>query len=219
MTEEFSLHCRAILLDMDGTLVDSTAVIHRTWKWWAEKHSVPLEPILAVEKGRPNREVLRQFAPHLDVDAESRSFLAAEQSDVEGLIIIPGSHELVRAAQQGRWAIVTSADRSLAEVRLRAVGIPIPEVLVSADLIRYGKPDPECYLLAAERLGVRPDECVVFEDSPSGALSGRRAGMPVIAVGSYVDESVGVAVRVPDFTKMSVTCDEQGVFAIRVKGV
>ena len=204
---------------MDGTLVDSTAVIHRTWKWWAEKHSVPVEPILAVERGRPNREVLRQFAPHLDVEEESRLFLAVEQSDVEGLTVIPGSHELVRAAQLGRWAIVTSADRSLAEVRLRAVGIPFPEVLISADLIHHGKPDPECYLLAAERLGVRPAECVVFEDSPSGALSGRRAGMPVIAVGPYVDESIGATLRVHDFTKMSVTWDAQSGFEIRVKAV
>lgn len=202
---------------MDGTLVDSTAVIHRTWKWWAEKHAMPLEPILAVERGRPNREVLRQFAPHLDIDEEARLFLAAEQSDVEGLTIIPGSHEVVRAAQQGPWAIVTSAERSLAEVRLRAVGIPIPEVLISADVIDSGKPDPECYLRAAERLGVQPHDCVVFEDSPSGVLSGCRAGMQVIAVGPYAVDTSEVVLHVPDFTRMSIAHDPQTGFTIRIK--
>lgn len=211
------MECRAILLDMDGTLVDSTAVIHRTWEWWAARHGVPVEPILAVEKGRPNREVLQQFAPHLDVDAESRLFVAEEQNDTGGLQVIPGAHELVRAAQQGRWAIVTSAERSLAEVRLRAVGIPVPEVLISADAIQHGKPDPECYLMAAERLGVAPGQCVVFEDAPAGALSARRAGMTLVAVGPYLDDSVRAALHVQDFTNLSVTCDEEGRFVIRVK--
>lgn len=205
LTDIFVLQCRAILLDMDGTLVDSTAVIHRTWKWFAERHSLPVEPILAVERGRPNREVVQEFGPHLDADAESQMFLEAEKADVEGLTIIPGSHEVVRAAQQGKWAIVTSAERSLAEVRLRTVGIPLPEVMVTSDDIRRGKPDPECYLLAAKKLGVAPGECVVFEDSPSGLRSGLAAGMPVIAVGPYADRSLGAAVFVDDYTEMTIT--------------
>jgi sugar-phosphatase len=214
-TKALSLRCRAILLDMDGTLVDSTAIIHRTWKWWADRHSLPVEPILAVERGRPNREVIRQFGPHLDADAESELFLKAEKADVEGLTIIPGSHEVVRAAQQGKWAIVTSAERSLAEVRLRAVGIPIPAVMVTADDIQHGKPDPECYLLAARRLDVSASDCVVFEDSPSGVLSGKAAGMPVIAVGPYVDQSIGAALHVRDYREMTIRSDLQG-FTIEV---
>lgn len=215
-SDVLSLRCRAILFDMDGTLVDSTAVIHRTWRWWSARHGVPLEPILAVEKGRPNREVVQQFGPHLDVDEESRLFLEAEKADIDGLTVIPGSHEAVRAAKQGRWAIVTSAERSLAEVRLRAVGIPIPEVMITSDDIHHGKPDPECYLLAAERLQVSPGDCVVFEDSPAGALSGKRARMPVVAVGAYLDESAGAALYIRDFRQLSITLAQQNEFEIRL---
>jgi HAD superfamily hydrolase (TIGR01509 family) len=201
---------------MDGTLVDSTAVIHRTWRWWAQRHSLPLEPILKVEKGRPNREVLRQFAPNLDIDEESRLFLAAETEDVAGLMIIQGAHEAVRAAQKGPWAVVTSAERSLAEVRLQAVGLPLPDVLISADLIQHGKPDPECYLLAAERLGMNSADCLVFEDAPAGVLSARRAGMPVIAVGSFAGADSGAVARIRDFTDVSIDYDDLGVFRIKV---
>lgn len=199
---------------MDGTLVDSTAVIHRTWHAWAARHGVPVDAILAVEKGRPNREVVQQFGPHLDVDEESRLFLEAEKADIEGLTIIPGSRNAVRAAQQGRWAIVTSAERSLAEVRLRAVGIPLPEVIVTADDIQRGKPDPECYLLAAKRLQVTPQDCVVFEDAPAGVLSARRAGMPLVAVGPYLDESAGAALHIQDFSRLAITVPQLGEFAI-----
>ena len=113
---------------------------------------------------------------------------------------------------------MTSAEKSLAEVRLRAVGIPIPDVMVTADGIGRGKPDPECYLLAAERLGVSAEDCVVFEDSPSGIQSGLRAGMRVIAVGPYVDKKLAFAVHVSDYTQMSISLDAAGDFAIEVKG-
>jgi HAD superfamily hydrolase (TIGR01509 family) len=209
------LDCKAILFDMDGTLIDSTAVIHRTWRGWAQRHSLPLEPILKVEKGRPNREVLRQFAPHLDIEEESRLFLAAEIEDIAGLTIVHGAREAVRAAQKGHWAIVTSAERSLAEVRLKAVGLPLPEVLISADIVRRGKPDPECYLLASKRLGVSPEECVVFEDAPAGVLSGWKAGTPVIAVGSFTGANSGTVARIRDFTDLSIDCNELGTFKIR----
>ena len=201
---------------MDGTLVDSTAVIYRTWHSWAKRHSLPIEPILKVEKGRPNREVLRQFAPHLDIDEESRLFLAAEREDIAGLTIIPGAREAVRAVQQGPWAIVTSAERSLAEVRLNAVGLPLPDVLISADLIQHGKPDPECYLLAAHRLGLSPEQCLVFEDAPAGVRSGSAAGMPVIAVGSFAGPDSGASAHVRDFTDVSIERDHLGTFHIGV---
>lgn len=210
------LHCQAILFDMDGTLVDSTAVIHRTWRRWAERHSLPLEPILKVEKGRPNREVLQQFAPHLDIDEEARLFLAAEIADVAGLTIVPGAHEAVRAAQQGRWAVVTSAERSLAEVRLKAVGLPLPQVLIGADDIRRGKPHPECYLMASERLRVSPRECVVFEDAPAGVLSARQAGMHVIALGSFAEAVEGASVRIRDFRDILIDGAAPGMFKITV---
>jgi HAD superfamily hydrolase (TIGR01509 family) len=212
------ISCRAILFDMDGTLVDSTAVIRRTWKDWAQRHSMPLEPILAVEKGRPNREVLEQFAPHLDIDVEAQLFLAAEESDIEGLTTLPGARDAVLAAEPGRWAVVTSAEKSLAEVRLRAVDLPIPDVLISADLVQNGKPDPECYLMAASHLKATPAECLVFEDAPAGVLSAVRAGMRTIGVGPYAVGMAGLAAHIRDFRKVVIAFDGQDQFDVRIEG-
>ena len=178
-----TLECRALLFDMDGTLVDSSPVIERAWIWWARRHGVPFEPILEVQQGRPNREVLRQFAPPgLDIEAESVAFRRFEEDDTEGIVALPGVREALAAATKGLWAIVTSADRSLAEVRLKATGIPIPNVFVTADAIRCGKPDPECYLLAAAELGVGAEECLVFEDARAGVAAARAARMRVVGV-------------------------------------
>ncbi len=109
---------------------------------------------MAVQQGRPNRDVLTEFAPHLDIDEEAALFLKFEEEDIDDVVAIPGANVAVQAAQAGKWGVVTSANRSLAEVRLRATGFPIPEVFISADEIHRGKPDPECYLLGAEGLGV-----------------------------------------------------------------
>ena len=214
---EISLRCRAILFDMDGTLVDSNAVIHRAWKWWSARHGLPLEPILAVEKGRPNNEVLRQFAPHLDIDAEAASFLEFETNDLGGLVAIPGAQRAVAAAQGGLWAVVTSAERSLAEVRLRAVGLPIPDVLVGADSIHRGKPDPECYLLAAACLGVSPNECVVFEDAPAGIASAKAASMKVVAIlTSFCKEQLPAGLHIRDFRDLDISRNAIG-FELSIK--
>ncbi|MGH9593592.1 MAG: HAD-IA family hydrolase [Bryobacteraceae bacterium] len=175
-------HARAILFDMDGTHVDSSAVIDRAWLWWSARHGIPPEPILRVQQGRPNREVLREFGPHLDIEAEAAAFLRFEETDTGGVVPVPGALEAVGQARQGLWGVVTSADRSLAEVRLKATGFPVPPVLVSADMIHRGKPDPECFLLAARLLNVDPAECVVFEDAKAGAAAGKAAGMTVIGL-------------------------------------
>lgn len=175
-------HARAILFDMDGTLVDSSAVIDRAWLWWSARHGIPVDPILRVQQGRPNREVLREFGPHLDIETEAAAFLRFEETDTEGVVPIPGALDAVRQAARGLWGVVTSADRSLAEVRLQAAGFPPPPVLVSADMIQRGKPDPECFLLAARRLNVDPAECLVFEDAKAGAAAGKAAGMTVVGL-------------------------------------
>ena len=214
------LRAGAILFDMDGTLVDSTPIIHRAWKWWTEKHGIPLAPVLAVEKGRPNREVIAEFAPQLDSVEESRQFIAFEENDTDGLTLVAGADAAVRAAQQGLWAVVTSAKRSLAEVRLSAAGLPVPEVLVAADMISRGKPDPEGFLVAAERLGVEPADCLVFEDSPAGVMGARRAGMAVICISSA---SPALAeVQVQDFRNVSMSRNGEGTFLVtvgRVEGI
>lgn len=197
---------------MDGTLVDSHEVIRRTWQWWSAKHGVPLEPIMAVEKGRPNREVMAQFAPpDLDLDGEVAEFLERETRDISGLVAVPGAYAAVEAAQSGKWGVVTSAERTLAAARLRAVGFPVPEALVGADDVQHGKPDPECYLLGAKELGLDPADCLVFEDAPAGVLSAAAAGTLVVGVcTTFRPEDIPAPYHVNDFRSVTIRNTAQG---------
>jgi mannitol-1-/sugar-/sorbitol-6-phosphatase len=172
----------AVIFDLDGVLVDSTAVVERAWRRWSEKHGVDAEALLAVAHGRPSREVIAEFAPHLDAQAESDWLDASEYEDATGLAPVPGAAACVAAVQDRPWAIATSGGRTLARGRLEDAGLPVPDVLVTADDVRNGKPDPEPYLRAAEGLGVAPADCVVVEDAPAGVTAARRAGARVIAV-------------------------------------
>lgn len=206
------IEAKALLFDMDGTLVDSSAIIDRAWKWWTGRHNIPLEPIMAVQQGRPNIEVLRQFGPpYIDIDTEAALFLKFEQEDTEGLISIAGAREAVATANQGLWAVVTSADRVLAETRLSACGFPLPDVLVSANDIRKGKPDPECYLQAAQKLGVSPADCVVFEDAPAGVAAGTAAGMTVVGLlTTLAKQDLGCFICIRDFMQIEIAKSESG---------
>ena len=200
------INCRAILFDMDGTLLDSSGAARRAWQWWTTQHGIPLEPILAVENGRPDREVIRQFASHLNIDLEAARLLTFEENDREDLVPVTGAIDITAAAQEGLWTIVTSSNRSLAEIRLRACGLPIPEVFITADMISRGKPDPECYLLAARALKVQPHECVVFEDSPAGISAARAAGMPVVGVLTTSKRSdLSTSFHISDFRDVAIS--------------
>lgn len=172
----------AILFDLDGVLVDSTRVVERAWRWWAREQDVCADDVLAVAHGRTAREVVRMFAPHLDVKRQAMRLARHEAADPDDLTVIPGARECVELARRGRWAVVTSGDRKLATARLAAVSLPMPEILVTADDVAAGKPDPEPYLCAARALAVPAAECVVIEDAPAGVLAARRAGMTVLAV-------------------------------------
>lgn len=216
MNDPITLHCKAILFDMDGTLVDSSAVIERAWRWWSARRSVELGAIMAVQQGRPNRDVLTEFAPHLDIDEEAALFLKFEEEDLDDLVAIPGAINAVRAAQAGLWGIVTSANKSLAEIRLRVTGFPIPESFISADVIQRGKPDPECYLLGAAALNTDPRDCVVFEDATAGVQSAKAAGMTVVGVLTNLTEAdLQADAHVPDFRSVKIA-HKQGLFEIHI---
>jgi sugar-phosphatase len=176
-------HASAILFDMDGTLVDSTAVVEHTWEEWARANGYDPEYVVHYSHGRPTEETLRAIAPHVDVASEAAMLLAKEELDPTPILSIPGAVEAVAAAARyGKWAVVTSATRRIAEARLRMTGLPAPPVLISSGDIQHGKPHPEPFLRAAEQLGVPPAECIVFEDAPAGITAGRAAGMAVIGL-------------------------------------
>lgn len=171
-----------ILFDLDGVLVDSRPLIEEIWRRWAQPRGLDAANFITVAHGRRTSETLRQVAPHLDISAETAALDAMEEVATDGIAPIPGALELLGALKSGSWAIVTSGSRAVATLRLRAAGLPIPDVMVTGDEVRFGKPHPEPYLKGAERTGASPRECIVVEDAPAGVLAGKAAGMEVIAV-------------------------------------
>jgi sugar-phosphatase len=182
----------AFLFDMDGTLLDSSAVVDRVWRTWAQRHGVDTETLMANMHGVRSEDTVRRFAPPgIDVAQENGWILQAELTDVEGIVALEGIHAFIERLAPGEWAVVTSATRALAELRMRAVNLPIPAVLISADDVQRGKPDPQGFTLAARKLGVPIEECLVFEDSPAGVAAGTAAGAQVVIVGGRVSASAG----------------------------
>ena len=184
MSELVSVRCKAVLFDMDGTLVDSARVVERAWRWWAVRHNIAFEDVLSFSHGRPTLATLEHFLPGQDHSEELDELSRFEETQTEGILAVPGAAELLHALLQQNcpWAIVTSAWRKLAEIRVIAAGLPLPGVIVPVDEIRNGKPDPEGFLRAAEQLGVAPEDCLVFEDTRPGIDAGLSAGMKVVGL-------------------------------------
>jgi mannitol-1-/sugar-/sorbitol-6-phosphatase len=180
----YELTGRAVLFDMDGTLVDSTALVARLWGDWGAGHGIALDKILAVSHGRRTLDTIALIAPHLDAAAETRALEQQERVTHDGVVPLHGAAQLLASLRPDEWAVVTSAPHAIAVERIRHAGLPQPEHLIGADDVEAGKPDPEGYLLAATRLGVPPQDCVVVEDTPAGILAARAAGMRVLAVGN-----------------------------------
>jgi mannitol-1-/sugar-/sorbitol-6-phosphatase len=176
------LACEALLLDMDGTLVDSGTCVEQTWRGWAARHGLDIDELLRISHGRQNTDVIQIMAPHLDTPEEHAYLTKSEEDCRDGVVAVRGARELLDALDGAAWAVVTSAWRRLAEIRLGYAGLPTPRVLVTADDIREGKPHPEGYLRAAAGLGAAPAACVVVEDAPAGIAAARAAGMRVIGV-------------------------------------
>jgi sugar-phosphatase len=176
--------CAAVLFDLDGVLCDSTRQVDREWREWAARKGVDGDAVMAIAHGVRTIEVIRQVAPHLDAEAEAAAIEDHEAHDQTGVVVMPGALDLVQSIPVGRWGVVTSGSRLLAQNRLRHCGLPIPEVLVTSDDVTNGKPHPEPYLKGAERLGFAPGDCVVIEDAPAGIHSARASGMRVIGMAS-----------------------------------
>jgi mannitol-1-/sugar-/sorbitol-6-phosphatase len=183
------IHCSAVLFDMDGVLVDSTPAVARVWAIWAHRHGMVPDDVVRQAHGRPSIDTVRELLPHGDHDAENRELERMEIEDISDVIALPGALNLLRSIPQSRWTVVTSATRPLAEVRLRAAGLPIPRHLVTASDLQRGKPFPDPYLKGAEVLKIPPSECVVAEDAATGVRAGKAAGARVLALSTTMAAS------------------------------
>ncbi len=175
------LHCAALLFDLDGVLVDSTPAVERVWTRWALAHGFNPAEVVARAHGRPSLTTIREYLPSADHEAENRILERGEIEDLDGVVPLPGVLDLLASIPENRWTIVTSCTRALAEVRIKAAGLPVPKRFITSTDIVHGKPDPEPYLKAAAMLGFPASECVVFEDAPAGIRAGKAAGSKVIA--------------------------------------
>src|SRR5580692_4262737 len=176
------ISCAALLLDMDGVLIDSTPAVARVWTRFALRHGFDPAEVVHRAHGRPSIMTIREYLPNGDHLAENKEIERGEIVDLDGIVPLPGALELLTALPRGRWTIVTSCTRRLAEVRLKTSGLPRPEVFVTSSDITNGKPAPDPYLKGAEVLGFAAQDCVVVEDAPAGVHSGKAAGARVIAL-------------------------------------
>jgi len=213
--------CAAILFDLDGVLVDSTRAVDREWREWAQRKGVDGDRVMAIAHGVRTIEVIRRVAPHLDAESEAAAIENHEAHDQRGVTVMPGAADLVRAIPLGRWGVVTSGSRLLAQNRMRYCGLPVPEVLVTSDDVTNGKPHPEPYLKGAMGLGLTPAECLVIEDAPAGIQSARTGGMKVIGMAStYAPEVLAQADAVIQrFGQLLVTRNGTGHFVIEVESL
>ena len=182
MSQLISVETKGILFDMDGVLVSSIGSVVRSWKQWAKMYDVPDAENYEVPHGMRAIEIVTALRPDIDPVAGLRVIEDMEVEDMADLKVLPGVKRLLEGLPPERWAIVTSATRRLLLARLTAAGLPIPERIISGDMVERGKPDPEPYRRGAELLGVRPEECVVVEDAPSGVGAGVAAGCRVLGV-------------------------------------
>ncbi|MFO1068540.1 MAG: HAD-IA family hydrolase [Geminicoccaceae bacterium] len=201
----------AFLFDMDGTLLDSIAVTNRIWTDWARRHGLDPAPVLAVMHGVRAIETVRRFLPDGDHAHEVAVLTRDELADVDGIRAIPGAVPFVAGLPRERWAVVTSAPRELALLRLAAAGLPVPDLVVTAEDVSRGKPAPDCFRLAAERLGADPADCLVFEDAPAGIAAAEAAGSTVVVIGAtHAHPMRSPHPVIPGYTGLATASDARG---------
>ena len=188
----FSRKFAAFLFDMDGTLINSLASAERAWGAWAVRNGLDPVTFLPTIHGIRGVDMIASLAlPGLDPVVEAAGILAAETADMDGIFALPGVVDFLNSLPQDSWAIVTSAPASLARKRLAAAGVPLPKVFVTSEDVAAGKPDPSCFQLGAERLGVNVEDCIVFEDAHAGITAGERAGAALMVITATHSHALG----------------------------
>ncbi|MGW7006199.1 HAD-IA family hydrolase [Streptomyces sp. NPDC054933] len=209
---------KAALLDMDGTLVNSDAVVERCWRRWADEHGLDPAEVLKVVHGRQGyatMAVLLPDRPMAENHADNARMLAQETADTEGVVPIAGAPTFLASLSDLPHALVTSADEGLAQARMTAAGLPMPQVRVTAECVSASKPDPEGFLKGAAELGFAPEDCVVFEDSEAGITAGLAAGMRVVGVGPRA-AALNPTAHIDTLDQIRVEAASDGGFTLRI---
>ena len=183
------IYCAALLFDLDGVLINSTPAVARVWRQWALEHAFNPDEVVARAHGRPSLTTIKEYLPNANHDLENKEVERREIEDLQGVVPLPGALDLLASLPEDRWTIVTSCTRPLAEVRIRAAGLPLPRTMITSNDIQHGKPHPEPYLKGASILGFPAQECIVLEDVPAGVRAGKSAGARVIAFTTTVQDS------------------------------
>ncbi|MCO1581761.1 HAD-IA family hydrolase [Crossiella sp. SN42] len=201
----------AVLLDLDGVLVDSMPAIRQALTEWSMSRGFPPELANRLAHGRRTVDLVRLLTPELDEAAEVAAITGLEAARCRAVRPIRGAAEFLARLGQTPWAVVTSGLRQVSLAKLTAAGLPIPEVLVCAEDVLLSKPNPECYLRAARELGVEPGECLVVEDALAGFEAARAAGMDCVGLGpAAVDYPGELRARVTDLTELQpITTGEE----------
>lgn len=213
MSKSICVETKGILFDMDGVLVSSIGSVVRCWRRWAEIYDIPNAEIYEVPHGVRAIDIVKSLRPDIDPQEGLRTIEDMEMEDTADLVVLPGVKKLLESLPLERWAIVTSATRRLLLGRLAAAGLPVPERIISGDMVERGKPDPEPYRRGAELLGFHPEECIVIEDAPSGVGAGIAAGIRVLGVlGTHTAEELNAADWiVGSLEELSVTAKADGL--------
>jgi len=205
-----TLSCAAVLFDLDGVLVDSTRSVSRQYRLWASKTNLDPRVVEDIPHGVRSIDVVRQLAPHLDAEAEVKRIEKMEAEDRD-VLVMAGAADLLKSIPEDRWCVVTSGTRYLATSRLKYANLPIPRVMVSADDVSKGKPDPEPYLTGAKLLGMNASDCLVIEDAPAGILAAHAGGMRVIGITStYPATALQAEIVVQKLAQIKVTSRDGG---------
>ncbi|MFE5210135.1 HAD-IA family hydrolase [Streptomyces sp. NPDC056600] len=213
------LSVRALLLDMDGTLVNSDAAVERVWRRWAASHGLDGDLVMKVAHGRQGYSTMALMLPDRPTSenyADNTRLLAEETADTDGVVAVPGASEFLASLRDVPHALVTSADVGLSTARMAAAGLTAPEIKVTAEDVAVSKPDPEGFLKAAAELGIAPEDCLVFEDSEAGIAAGKAAGMRVVGIGPRA-RAYAPDVVVPDLRAIRVSHAADGSVLVRAE--